>query len=93
VRRRGVEEEEEAGDVGARVLQVRLLLTGGSGVAGTAPRRRRPGFSFSSSPFSPPAAGRRVGIRFPRAARVWRVPDAAAASSYSGGARGTRGRR
>jgi hypothetical protein len=66
VRRRGVEEEEEAGDVGARVLQVRLLLTGSSGVAGTAPRwRRRSGFSFSSPPFSPPAAGRRVGGSIP----------------------------
>jgi hypothetical protein len=41
VRRRGVEEEEEAEDVGVRVLQFRLLLAGSSGVAGTAPRWRR----------------------------------------------------
>jgi hypothetical protein len=66
VRRRGVEEEEEAEGLGACVLQVRLLLTGSSGVAGTAPRwRRRSGFSFSSSPFSPPAAGRWVGDSIP----------------------------
>jgi hypothetical protein len=60
-------------------VAARLRLRGGDAA---------PSSFSSSSSLSPPAVGRWAGDRFPRAARVWGVPEAAAAATYSGGARG-----